>query len=429
LRPGQEPVAYDGADAVPGRRLTRWRLRRRLGAVLLVLAVSVAHWWVAEQLPDSQFGDGRADDTPQAIEVAFVRELAPAAPPVFAAAEPAAVSKPSPRILPAPRPAASAASQAASEPFAAQEASAPASSSTADSAASPSPSASDPLVAAVGPTAPSAPASTPAVPDSPASAAAPAPPVAVAGAMPPGGAASAAAFDWPPSTRLSYNFEGYSMGPVYGNAQVEWLRDGTHYQVRLEVRVPPLGGRRMLSDGQISAQGLAPRRYDEETDRLFHDTARQSVLFEPDRIQLANGKVNDPVPGVQDTASQFVQMTWLFLTRPELLQVGRSVEFPLALPRRVGRWTYDVREQVDLVLPFGVIKAFHLEPRPTSRRGKEWLVDIWIAPSLQYLPAKITLRQDAENYGELTLKSPPLQAAAPVPAPAASASAPARIVR
>ena len=237
--------------------------------------------------------------------------------------------------------------------------------------------------------------------------------------------ASAVAFDWPPSTRLSYTFEGYSRGPVYGNAQVEWLREGSRYQVRLEVRVPPLGGRRMVSDGQLGAQGLAPRRYDEETDRLFNDTARVSVFFESDRIQLANGKFNDPVPGVQDTASQFVQMTWLFLTRPELLQPGQVVEFPLALPRRVGRWTYDVREPEDLQLPFGVIKAYRLEPRPQSRRGKEWLVDIWIAPSLQYLPARISLRQDAENYGELTLRSLPLQAAAPAPA----ASGAGRIVR
>ncbi|MGM9488963.1 DUF3108 domain-containing protein [Ideonella sp. YS5] len=392
------------------RRLTPWHLRRRLGALLLVLAVSAAHWWVASQLPDSRLGEGAADDMPEAIEVAFVRELAPAAPPVFVAAAqprpaPAPVARP-------PRPAASAASQpppAASEPVE-TAASAVETVVAAASAVPPLPTASAAASAPV-----------PALADAASEPAASAPVAAAAASA----AASGVAFDWPPSTRLSYTFEGYSMGPVYGNAKVEWLREGSRYQVRLEVRVPPLGGRRMVSDGQLGPLGLAPRRYDEETDRLFHDTARVSVLFEPDRIQLANGKVNDPIPGVQDTASQFVQMTWLFLTRPELLQPGRVVEFPLALPRRIGRWTYDVREPVDLQLPFGAIKAYHLEPRPTSRRGKEWLVDIWIAPSLQYLPARITLRQDAENYGELTLKSLPLQAGA---APAAASGA-SRIVR
>lgn len=381
----------------------RWP--RRLGLLTLVLTVSIAHWWLAEQLPDRRFGLGAADgDLPEAIDVAFVRELVPTAPPVHAA------PAPPPRVPAAARPLRPAASAASAVADVGAETQASAADAAANerpaSPAEPAASAAATLLAAA-----SAPAAD-------ASAAAPVP-------APPSAPAPALAFDWPPSTRLSYIFEGYSMGPVFGNAKVEWLREGSRYQVRLEVRVPPLGGRRMLSDGVLGPQGLAPRRYDEETDRLFRETARQTVLFEADRIQLADGRVNDTVPGVQDTASQFVQMTWLFLARPELLQVGRTVEFPLALPRRVGRWTYDVREQVELTLPFGVVPAFHLEPRPQSRRGREWLVDIWIAPSLQYLPAKITLRQDADNYGELVLKSPPLQAAAAAPA----ASSPGRIVR
>jgi hypothetical protein len=213
---------------------------------------------------------------------------------------------------------------------------------------------------------------------------------------------------------LLYDLVGYYRGPAYGSAKVEWLREGPRYQVRLEVRIPPIGGRRMLSDGLLGPNGLSPRRYDEETDIALRETTRQTVLFEPDRIVLANKKINDPLPGVQDTASQFVQMTWLFLTRPELLRVGRSVDFPLALPRRVGLWTYDVAEQVDLQLPFGEVKAFHLVPRPGNRRPKEWALEVWIAPSLQYLPAKIVMRLDDETHAELTLKSLPLQAAMPV---------------
>ncbi|HEX5686698.1 MAG TPA: DUF3108 domain-containing protein [Ideonella sp.] len=381
--------------ALPGGRSSRARAARRAGWFVLLITVSIGHWWLAAQLPDSRLGEGDADDAPSAIEVAFVRELQPAAPPVYAAA-------PSPpvKLTRAPRrpePAASAASPPASEPTA--------------------------EVAAVTALPASATASAPVMP---ASAPLDLPPVVAAASAPASAAAVVAApassavtsFDWPPSTRLNYDFNGYYRGPVLGNAKVEWLRDGSHYQVRLEVRVPMLGGRKMLSDGQLGPNGLMPRRYDEVTDRLFADTVNQTVRFEADRIVLANQKVNDWVPGVQDTASQFVQMTWMFLTQPELLQVGRTIEFPLALPRRVGRWTYDVREQVTLYLPFGEVNAFHLEPRPMSKRGKEWLVDMWIAPSLQYLPARILLRQDAESYGELILNSRPLQSG-PAPTPAA----------
>uniref|UniRef100_UPI0035B4AC53 DUF3108 domain-containing protein n=1 Tax=Ideonella sp. TaxID=1929293 RepID=UPI0035B4AC53 len=258
-----------------------------------------------------------------------------------------------------------------------------------------------PLVAAAAPEAPAA-ASAPA--SEPPAASAP------AGSAAAGVPAGALAFDWPPSTRLDYDFEGYYRGPAYGSARVDWLREGDRYQVRLEVRIPPVGARRMLSDGRLGPQGLVPLRYDEETDQLFR-TTRQTVRFEDGRVQLANGK-DAPLPeGVQDTASQFVQMTWLFLTGPDRLQPGRVVEFPLALPRRVGRWTYDVRPAERLSLPFGEVDAVPLEPRPQSRRGNEWLVHIWVAPSLQYLPVKIVLRQSAESYGEMRLKRPPLQAA------------------
>jgi hypothetical protein len=378
---------------MPAHRLIAAGWPRRAAWSGVLVMVCMAHWWVAGQLPDSRFGEGAADDTPRVIEVAFVRELAPAAAPVHVATPTAAPRRSRPTQAAAPVPAASSAPvEPAAPPMPAPQPIAQVGSAPA--AAAPEPLAS--VASAV---------STPVAADLAASA--------------------PAAFDWPPSTRMSYVLEGQYRGPVYGNAKVEWLRDGSHYQVRLEVRIPPLGGRRMLSDGTLGPNGLSPRRYDEDTEIALRETLRQTVLFEPDRIVLANGKVNDLLPGAQDTASQFVQMTWLFLTRPELLEVGRTVTFPLALPRRLGQWSYDVTELVDLRLPFGEVKAYHLVPRQASRRPKEWVVETWVAPSLQYLPAKITLRLDDETYAELTLKSLPLQSA---PASAAESS-PARIVR
>ena len=79
---------------------------------------------------------------------------------------------------------------------------------------------------------------------------------------------------------------------------------------------------------------------------------------------LANGKRSRALPGVQDTASQFVQLTWLFTTQPELLRVGRAIEVPLALPRacrplglrRGGRGDAWRRRS-------GALDTFHLKPR------------------------------------------------------------------
>jgi hypothetical protein len=167
-----------------------------------------------------------------------------------------------------------------------------------------------------------------------------------------------------------------------------------------------------LSDGVLGADGLAPRRYDQETDVLLQDTRRETINFEPDRIALANGRTAPAAVGVQDSASQFVQMTWIFLTRPERLQVGQQVEFPLALPRRVGRWIYEVSEVGPVYLPFGAVEAFHLQPRAGTLRPNEWAVETWVAPGLQYLPVRINIRLDAETSVQLELASKPLQAAA-----------------
>jgi Protein of unknown function (DUF3108) len=368
--------------------------RHPLAWALVFVAVVLAHAWLGQRVLDSRIGAGAADRAPKALSVSFVKELAPTLPPVAVA--PAA---PPPR----PRPAANRAAQAAAAASAASAA-------EPDPALQPADAASAVRVAeAVAEPAASSPAPLPETLAAEAPASAPPAPVLAAAA-----AASAASapvgFDWPPSTQLNYRLTGHFRGPLHGQAQVQWLRQGERYQVRLEVKVDPIVRRRMLSDGVLGDNGLSPRRYDEETEVPFKETRRATVRFEPGQILLANGKTSEPTEGVQDAASQFVQLTWLFLTRPDRLQVGRTVDFPLALPRRVGRWTYDVAAQELLQLPFGEIQAFRLAPRRDNAKPNELSVEMWIAPTLQYLPVRIQIRQDAETFLDLQLESRPLQA-------------------
>jgi hypothetical protein len=175
----------------------------------------------------------------------------------------------------------------------------------------------------------------------------------------------------------------------------------------------------MTSDGELGEQGLSPRRYDEETRALFGDRRRRSIVFEADRVLLPNGKQAQRQPGMQDAASQFVQLTWLFTTQPQLLQVGQRIELPLALPTNVDRWSYEVVDEVSLPTPFGAVQAFHLRPRRELRPNRDLVADAWFAPSLQYLPVRMLIRQDAETYIDLMIDRLPLQAAQP----AAAASA------
>ena len=47
-------------------------------------------------------------------------------------------------------------------------------------------------------------------------------------------------------------------------------------------------------------------------------------------------------PGVQDSASQFVELGHRFATGKDVLEVGRSVSYWMARPGGVDLWTYDI---------------------------------------------------------------------------------------
>jgi hypothetical protein len=235
---------------------------------------------------------------------------------------------------------------------------------------------------------------------------------AVVAATPASAAASAvAAFEWPASTRMSYELTGNYRGAVSGSAQVEWIRVGSHYQVHLDLivgpSIAPVITRRMSSDGEITAEGLAPRRYDQDTKVVMRERHRATIVFEPGSVVLANGERRDTVPGVQDTASQFVQLTYVFSTRPELLRIGGTVDIPLALPHKVDVWTYDVVEEETLYTSFGPLPSIHLKPRRLVPRPGELSAEIWFAPQLRYMPVRIRISQDVETYVDLLIAKRP----------------------
>lgn len=351
----------------------------------LVLAVTGAHLGVTAIVVDQVAAFDLSPPPMHRVQVAYVREMAFTAP-VARAAAAAPEARPRP-----PKAAAPAASKPSPDDVAA--ASAP---ETPGEAVPPVPAAAsgieaaEPVVAAVS----------------------------VAEAADP--AASAARFEWPVSTRLRYLLSGHVRGEVHGQAQVEWVRVGEHYQVHLDVEVgpsfAPLATRRMSSDGRITPEGLAPRRYEQETRLAFDRPYRATVRFDDNRVWLANGLSMPHMPGLQDTASQFVQLAYLFDREPQRLRVGEVIELLLAMPRNVSVWVYDVVAEETLYTPFGPVPAFHLKPRREPRAGGDLVTELWIAPQLRHLPVRFLIRQDAENHVDLMLDRRP-ELAAPDPNP------------
>ncbi|RYY53698.1 MAG: DUF3108 domain-containing protein [Comamonadaceae bacterium] len=112
---------------------------------------------------------------------------------------------------------------------------------------------------------------------------------------------------------------------------------------------------------------------------------------------LANGNVvRKPEGGVQDTASQFVELAHRFASGREALEVGRTVSFQMARPGAVDLWTYDIVGQEVLSTRLGVVQAFHLVPRPIANPRGNITAEMWFAPSLQYLPVRIRVNMGSE---------------------------------
>lgn len=386
------------------RRLSRLAA---LGAAVLGLHALLLAWF-GERLQMS----APSEPAIERLSAVYTREIVQSQPPVAAAA--------APRLAARPQAAPAAPAQPPDRPEA--PASAPLLADAAEISVS-----AEPPPASAGPQPPdfdpqAAPGSVAAAP----------PEIAVAASAPaaaPAAAASGPAFEWPVSTRLRYTLTGWYQGEVHGEAQVEWLRSGERYQVHLEVSVgpslAPLMSRRMSSEGRITPEGLRPQRYEQETRQIVGRDRRVLMSLDGEGVQLADGRRMPARADVQDSASQFIQMVWLFSTRPELRQPGQRVEFDLALPHRVRRWVYEVGAREPVNTPLGPLETLHVRPVPITtalpeaaaeavRRGGSILsAQIWYAPTLQMLPVRIRIEQDASTWLDLRLSEVPQQAGSP----------------
>ena len=204
---------------------------------------------------------------------------------------------------------------------------------------------------------------------------------------------------WPADTRLNYRLGGQYRGTaeLHGSARVQWQREGERYQTRVDMVLTGLTSFVMTSQGEVTPQGLLPRVYEE-----LRTSGPRGARLGDDTIALANGSSVPRPPGVQDTASQFVELSHRFATGKDALEVGRSVSFWMARPGAVDLWTYDiVGKEMLQSSELGSFEAFHLKPRPIANPRGNVTAEMWFAPSLQYLPVRIRVNMGEATYVDL----------------------------
>jgi hypothetical protein len=213
---------------------------------------------------------------------------------------------------------------------------------------------------------------------------------------------------WPPDTRLTYRLTGNYRGELTGSARVQWQREtlalgGTEtarYQVQLAMSLSGVEVVSMTSQGKITEAGLLPEVYEE---KLPGNVRR--VTLDGNQIRFNNGRVDVRPTTVQDTASQFVELSHRFATGAETLKAGAEVRLWLARPGGLDFWTYDVLAPEILQTPeLGAVEAFHLKPRPLSNPRGPIVAEMWFAPSLQYLPVRVRISLGDGNFVDLMVE-------------------------
>jgi len=200
-------------------------------------------------------------------------------------------------------------------------------------------------------------------------------------------------FVMPGSTRLKYNVTGGKDSLTYhARAELLWLHDGKTYDARMEVSAFMVGSRVRTSAGRVTAQGLAPTRFSDKS------RAELAAHFDHDkgRVTFSNGPEAPLLAGAQDQLSLFIQLGALLAGEPSKYPVGTTISTQTVGPRAAETWVVTVEREEKLELPGGDLATVKLVRNP--RREYDQKAEMWLAPSLSYLPVRLRITQPNGDY-------------------------------
>lgn len=201
----------------------------------------------------------------------------------------------------------------------------------------------------------------------------------------------------PGSQRLKYTIIGEVRSLTYhASGELLWKHDGKAYEARLEVSAFLLGSRVQTSTGQLTAAGLEPKRF---ADKVRSEVAAHFVRDKGKVIFSANTPEVPLQPGAQDHLSIFVQLASLLAGEPERYPPGSAIDMQAIGAREADNWRFTVDGPELLQLPRGEQATVKLT-RP-ARQTDDLKVELWLAPALGYLPARIRLTQNNGDFIDL----------------------------
>jgi len=347
-----------------GSRVWRW--------IVVLFIVAVLHWIAAQWVERNRANLNPSDNEHVPVQVALLtperierKPAATASPaPEPAPARHAAASKPRKHVLTALQPAKQA---APAVPVTASDAvaSAPGTASSADTATNAAASATG---TASTPAAASAPQASPGV-----------------------------KFSVPPSGELQYDtfYNGVRNQP----GTIHWTSNAQSYEMVVSVPLPFVGTFVYSSHGRIDAFGLAPDQYIEKRGRRAEDIA----IFNRTDKKIAFTRTPSTLPlpdGAQDRFSMVMQLASLVRGDPGAYKPGVTRQFFVVDNDSGENWPVETIGDETIRTAQGFLDTRHFKRLP-RHDGDLRRIDVWLAPSLGWLPARIVQTEPNGTQFEL----------------------------
>lgn len=201
-------------------------------------------------------------------------------------------------------------------------------------------------------------------------------------------------YAFPPPVRLNYDLNALTGGRRdTGGAKLIWNHDGANYQASLIATKFYVNLRQWTSKGALTDIGLGPLRFSEKG--RSSEVAAHFVREEGKVLFSANTPEAPLLPGAQDHLSVFMQLASLWAGEPQRYAAGDSISFQSIGPRQSETWTFVVSPEEPITVPGGTFSAIKLTREPTGDYSTK--AELWLAPTLAYLPAHIRLSESNGN--------------------------------
>ena len=214
----------------------------------------------------------------------------------------------------------------------------------------------------------------------------------------------AKAGDFPENIQINYKLTGQERGlNYYASGYLKWQvkpanSSPRNYEAELNVRAFLIGSRVWRSQGVLTGDGLAPKRYSDtwRSERAAH--------FDPDLRQISFSGNTPSAPlqaGAQDQVSLFIQMA--AAVAAQNFKTDTELNIQTATSRDAVNWrlTYKSDELIE-------VKGERLETQKwvCLPRGKyDSQIELWLSKSHGGMPVRIKITQVSGNFIDMEMSS------------------------